>query len=191
MCAFCQLCYLVEIHFCLIGVVSPLWECLSRRRLFSHGNSEVIHSACVCILSVVLSISGTLLVIVSSTLFSIVGMFVSSTIIQPWEQWGNAFSLCMHFVNCAFYFRYTSGDCLIDIDFPLWECLSRWRLFSLGNSEVMHSACVLVSALLKSSPLWATSAPINNRQNLSILWTKMVWAVHQILSQWALIISNR
>ena len=53
---------------CLIDIVSPLWECLSRRRLFSHGNSEVIHSACVCILSVVLSMSGTLLVIVSSTL---------------------------------------------------------------------------------------------------------------------------
>ena len=54
---------------CLIDIVSPLWECFSRRRLFSHGNSEVIHSACGCILSVVLSISGTLLVIVSSTLF--------------------------------------------------------------------------------------------------------------------------
>ena len=53
---------------CLIDIVSLLWECLSRRRLFSHGNSEVIHSACVCILSVVLSISGALLVIVSSTL---------------------------------------------------------------------------------------------------------------------------
>ena len=50
---------------CLIDIVFPLWECLSRRRLFSHGNSKVIHSACVCILSVVLSISGTLLVIAS------------------------------------------------------------------------------------------------------------------------------
>ena len=28
-------------------------------------------------------------------------------------------------VSCVFYFRYTSGDCLIDIVFPLWECLSR------------------------------------------------------------------
>ena len=46
-----------------------LWECLSHRRLFSDGNSEVMHSACVCILSIVLSISGTLLVIVSLTLF--------------------------------------------------------------------------------------------------------------------------
>ena len=53
---------------CLIDIVSPLWECFSRRQLFSHGNSEVIHSACMCILLVVLSISGTLLVIVSSTL---------------------------------------------------------------------------------------------------------------------------
>ena len=54
---------------CLIDIVSPLWECLSGRRLFSRGNSEVIHSACVCILSFVLSILGTLLVIVSSTSF--------------------------------------------------------------------------------------------------------------------------
>ena len=54
---------------CLIDIVSRLWECLSHRQLFSHGNSEVMHSACVCILSVVLSISGTLLVIVSSTSF--------------------------------------------------------------------------------------------------------------------------
>ena len=50
---------------CLIDIVSPLWEHLSRQRLFSHGNSEVIHLACVCILLVVLSISGTLLVIAS------------------------------------------------------------------------------------------------------------------------------
>ena len=54
---------------CFMDIVSPFWECLSRRRLFSHRNSEVIHSACVCILSVVLSISGTRLVIVSSTSF--------------------------------------------------------------------------------------------------------------------------
>ena len=53
----------------LIDIVFLLWECLSHRRLFSHGNSEVMHSACVCILSIVLSISGTLLVIVSLTLF--------------------------------------------------------------------------------------------------------------------------
>ena len=77
-------------------------------------------------------------------------MFVSSTIIQPWEQWGNAFSLCMHFVNCAFYFRYTSGDCLIDIASPLWECLFHRRLFSLGNSEVMHSACVCILSFVLS-----------------------------------------
>ena len=31
--------------------------------------------------------------------------------------------LCVHFVNCAFYFRYTSGDCRIDIDSHMWE----WR----------------------------------------------------------------
>ena len=54
---------------CLIYIVSPFWGCLSRRQLFSHGNSEVMHSACVCILSIMLSSSGTLLVIVSSTLF--------------------------------------------------------------------------------------------------------------------------
>ena len=54
---------------CLIDIVSRLWEYLSHRRLFSPGNSEVMHSACVCILSVVLFISDTLLVIVSSTLF--------------------------------------------------------------------------------------------------------------------------
>ena len=36
-------------------------------------NSEVMHSACVCILSFVLSISGILLVIVSSTLILICG----------------------------------------------------------------------------------------------------------------------
>ena len=53
---------------CLIDIVFLLWECLSHRRLFSHGNSEVMHSACVCILSIVISISDTLLVIVSSTL---------------------------------------------------------------------------------------------------------------------------
>ena len=54
---------------CLIDIVFLLRECLSHRRLFSHGNSEVMHSACVCILSIVLFISDTLLVIVSSTLF--------------------------------------------------------------------------------------------------------------------------
>ena len=54
---------------CLIDIVSRLWECLSHRRLFSHRNSEVMHLACVCILSVVLFISDTFLVIVSSTLF--------------------------------------------------------------------------------------------------------------------------
>ena len=27
-------------------------------------------------------------------------------------------------VSCVFYFRYTSGDCLIDIVSRLWECLS-------------------------------------------------------------------
>ena len=87
----------------LIDIVSQLWECLSHRWLFSHGNSEVMHSACVCILSVVLFISDTLLVIVSSTLFLHCGVFVSSTIIiQPWKQWGNAFSLCVHFVNYPF-----------------------------------------------------------------------------------------
>ena len=133
---------------CLINIVSLLWGCLSCRQLFSHGNSEVMHSACVCILSIVLSSWDTLLVIVSSTLFSIVGMFVSSTIIQPWEQWGNAFSLCVHFVSCTFYFRYTSGHCLIDIVSPLWGCLSRRQLFSYGNSEVMHSACVCILSIV-------------------------------------------
>ena len=83
-CAFCQLCFLLQMHFwslshqhcfSVVGVflccggVSLLWGCLSCRQLFSHGNSEVMHSACVCILSIVLFISDTLLVIVSSTLF--------------------------------------------------------------------------------------------------------------------------
>ena len=67
----CQLCFLFRYTSgdCLIDIVSQLWECLSHRWLFSHGNSEVMHSACVCILSVVLFISDTLLVIVSSILF--------------------------------------------------------------------------------------------------------------------------
>ena len=58
---------------CLIDIDSPLWECLSCRRLFSHGNSKVIHSAYVCILSVVLSIyfrhtSGDCLIDIASPL---------------------------------------------------------------------------------------------------------------------------
>ena len=56
----------------------------------------------------------------------------------------------MHFVSCAFYFRHTSGDCLIDIVFLLWECLSHRRLFSHGNSEVMHSACVCILSIVLS-----------------------------------------
>ena len=86
--------------------------------------------------------------------FSVVGVFVSSTIIQLWKQWGNAFSLCVHFVNCAFYFRYTSGHCLINIVSLLWGCLSCRQLFSHGNSEVMHSACVCILSIVLSS--WDT-----------------------------------
>ena len=49
----------------------------------------------------------------------------------------------MHFVSCTFYFRYTSGHCLIDIVSPFWGCLSRRQLFSYGNSEVnAFSLCV-------------------------------------------------
>ena len=96
---------------CLIDIASPLQEYLSRRPLFSHGNSEVIHSACVCILSVVLSISGTLLVIVSSTLILICGngeVMYSSCV-------------CTFIIyNYTFRYKYTSGDCMIYTCIQLW-----------------------------------------------------------------------
>ena len=57
------------------------------------GTVEVMHSACVCILSVVLFISDTLLVtsghfwsLSHRHCFSVVGVFVSSIIIQLWKQ---------------------------------------------------------------------------------------------------------
>ena len=96
---------------CLINIVSPLWECLSRRRLFSHGYSEVMHSACVCILSFVLSISGILLVIVSSTLILICG------------NGEVMYSSCVcTFITYNYTFRYkcTSGDCMIYTCTQLW-----------------------------------------------------------------------
>ena len=168
MCAFCQLCFLFQIHFwslshqhcfsvvgvfvlstiiqpwkqwgnafslcvhfvncafyfrytfghCLIDIVSLLWGCLSRRQLFSHGNGEVMHSACVCIFCQLCYLVEIHFWWLSHRhCFSAMGVFISSTIIQPWEQWSNPFSLCVHFVSCAFYFRHTSGDCLIDIVF--------------------------------------------------------------------------
>ena len=71
---------------CLIDIVSLLWGCLSCRQLFSHGNSEEMHSACVCILSIVLLFQIHFWSLSHRHCFSVVGVFVSSTIIQPWKQ---------------------------------------------------------------------------------------------------------
>ena len=87
-CAFCQLCFYFRYTFghCLIDIVSLLWGCLSRQQLFTHGNSEVMHSACVCILSIVLLFQIHFWSLSHQHCFSVMGVFVSSTIIQPWEQ---------------------------------------------------------------------------------------------------------
>ena len=102
-------------------------------------------------LSVMFSVSGTLLVIVLLTLFLGCG---SVCLINDYSAMGTVrqcIQLVCAFVSCAFYFRYTSNHCLIDIVSLLCGCLSRQQLFSHGNSEVMHSACVCILSIVLSS----------------------------------------
>ena len=90
------------VHFCQLCFLFQVHFWL----LCSLGN-EVMHSACVYIF-------------VNCVFYCLI-----DTDSQPWE-WGNAFSLCVHFCQLCILFQ-----------------VHFWLLCSLGN-EVMRSACVCI-----------------------------------------------